>query len=85
MTKGSVRTWSIRGRLKRARKRWAIGERLAEGRARPKSNTVGRSRLVSFRFMNGKSVSALERAGGARMPTCESRSGQREPESKSAT
>lgn len=62
-----------------------VGNRqeVVEGRARSKSNTVGRSRLVSFRFMNGKSASALERAGGARMPTCESRSRQREPGSKS--
>ncbi|CAL1679294.1 unnamed protein product [Lasius platythorax] len=45
-------------------------------RALSKSNTAaGRSRLVvSFRFMNGKSAGALERAQGAgECPTCESR------------
>lgn len=61
MTKGSVRTWSIRGRLKRGRSGGVA--RVVEGRARPKSNTVGRSRLMSFRFMNGKSAGSLERAG----------------------
>lgn len=53
------------GRLKRARKR-ARERRCGGSRTRSKSNTVGRSRLVSFRFMNGKSAGALERVGNAR-------------------
>lgn len=83
VTKGSVRTWSIRGRLKWARKRWAMGKRWWCWRIAQVQYCWSQStRVVSF-YERQKRQRALKGRTGRANANVWISIRQHEPESKS--